>query len=236
MARTALVLSAGGMFGAYQAGVWKALADHFKPDLIVGASIGALNGWAIAGECDPDELIGRWRNLNFRFRYREKLIREIYASYRPQIDFGLVITETFRLRPRVVRDVTWQHLAASAAIPGLFRQPRIEARYYCDGGLLCALPLWAAAEMGADKIIAINALPVMPSTIIRAAAGAIRHVARFRSFVPESIKVIQIAPSAPLGAAKDALCWNAENTGRWIKQGMAQALPALRQFETLNAR
>ena len=31
MAKTALVLSAGGMFGAYQAGVWKVLADHFQP-------------------------------------------------------------------------------------------------------------------------------------------------------------------------------------------------------------
>ncbi len=43
----ALVLSAGGMFGAYQAGVWKALSRSFHPDLIVGASVGALNSWAI---------------------------------------------------------------------------------------------------------------------------------------------------------------------------------------------
>ena len=47
----ALVLSAGGMFGAYQAGVWKALAERFQPDLVVGASAGALNAWAIAGGC-----------------------------------------------------------------------------------------------------------------------------------------------------------------------------------------
>jgi len=52
-----LVLSGGGMYGAYQAGAWKALADVFRPDLIVGTSIGALNGWAIAGGCEPDELI-----------------------------------------------------------------------------------------------------------------------------------------------------------------------------------
>jgi len=58
---TALVLSAGGMYGAYQAGAWKELADVFRPDLVVGASIGALTGWAIAGGCEPEELIARWR-------------------------------------------------------------------------------------------------------------------------------------------------------------------------------
>jgi NTE family protein len=59
----ALVLSAGGMYGSYQAGAWKALAGVFQPDLIVGASIGAVNGWAIAGGCAPDELIRRWLNM-----------------------------------------------------------------------------------------------------------------------------------------------------------------------------
>ncbi|MBM3775954.1 MAG: hypothetical protein FJW37_12460 [Acidobacteria bacterium] len=55
----ALVLSAGGMFGAYQAGAWRALEGRFRPDLVVGASVGALNGWAIAGGCAPEELVDR---------------------------------------------------------------------------------------------------------------------------------------------------------------------------------
>src|ERR1035438_5321759 len=53
----ALVLSAGGMFGAYQAGAWNVLSRRFQPDLVVGASVGALNGWAIAGGCSPAELL-----------------------------------------------------------------------------------------------------------------------------------------------------------------------------------
>lgn len=223
MPRTALVLSAGGLFGAYQAGAWQALADHFVPDLIIGASIGALNGWAIAGRCDPGELIDRWRNLNFRFRSTRQMIRAIHASYQPQIEFGLVITDTLKLRPKVIRDVTWQHLAASAAIPGLFAQPRIDGRYYCDGGLLCALPLWAAVEMGAERIIAIDALPKMPSAIVRKLAGAIRRLAPFRPIVPKSIQVTHIAPTEPLGSVKDALHWNRENAERWINQGIADA-------------
>ncbi|MGI8746625.1 MAG: patatin-like phospholipase family protein [Bryobacteraceae bacterium] len=234
MARTALVLSAGGLFGAYQAGVWKALADRFDPDLIVGASIGALNGWAIAGRCDPDELIQRWlRPQPLSSWGVRRAIREIHERYQPRIEYGAVVTDALRLRPKLVRDVSWRHLVASAAIPGLSPPPRIDGRYYCDGGLLCALPLWAAVEMGAERIVAINALPVMPNAIVRNLAGAIRRLARFRPIVPESIEVIHIAPSEPLGSVKDALYWNRENAERWIKCGTH--IPAC-VFETLNGR
>jgi hypothetical protein len=34
----ALVLSAGGMFGAYQAGDWNVLSQRSQPDLVVGTS------------------------------------------------------------------------------------------------------------------------------------------------------------------------------------------------------
>ena len=68
--KTALVLSAGGMFGAYQAGAWKALASVFQPDIVVGASIGALNGWAIAGGCSTAQLIDLWLELDALSSYR----------------------------------------------------------------------------------------------------------------------------------------------------------------------
>src|SRR5437667_282201 len=59
--RTALVLSGGGMFGAWQAGAWKALASRFQPDLVVGASVGSLNGYAIAGGASGQALCDfRW--------------------------------------------------------------------------------------------------------------------------------------------------------------------------------
>src|SRR5579872_2995924 len=112
-----LVLSAGGMYGAYQAGAWKALADVFQPDLVVGASIGAVNGWAIAGGCDPDELIDRWLRLEEAAQYRWKppagifggvlnseplqlALRDLYDSFRPRIDFAMVVTDLLRLHPR----------------------------------------------------------------------------------------------------------------------------------------
>ena len=54
------MLSAGGMFGAYQAGVWKALSPVFRPDVVIGCSVGSINGWAIAGGISGDELIRTW--------------------------------------------------------------------------------------------------------------------------------------------------------------------------------
>ena len=60
--KTAVVFSAGMMFGAYQAGVWKALAGVLRPDAVVGASSGALNAWAVAGGCGPDALREMWLN------------------------------------------------------------------------------------------------------------------------------------------------------------------------------
>src|SRR6266699_1934706 len=58
--KTALVLSAGGMFGAFQAGAYATIFDHLEIDLVVGASVGALNGMPIASGCTPERLIDCW--------------------------------------------------------------------------------------------------------------------------------------------------------------------------------
>src|SRR5215203_1748579 len=102
----ALVLSSGGMFGAYQAGAWEVLAQTFKPDIVVGASIGCLNGWAVAGGCDPSELTDRWIKLNDTSRKLDgrklhRWIQDLYASYQPQISYGVVVTDLLRLKPKL---------------------------------------------------------------------------------------------------------------------------------------
>jgi NTE family protein len=244
------------MYGAYQAGAWKVLSRSFRPDLIVGASIGALNGWAIAGECPPERLIETWLNLRplERFRYRvprrvsqgfldssavETLVREVHSSFTPRIEYGVVVTDSLRLRPRVVRgkDATWRHLAASAAILGFFSQQKIEGRLYSDGGLLGALPVWAAVEMGATRVIALNALPRLPNFVMRNFCQSLRRVARFRPSVPATIQVRQICAPGALGSARDALCWKRENAERWIEQGARDAEAAVRAglVETFHA-
>jgi NTE family protein len=239
---TALVLSAGGFFGAYQAGAWKAIADVFQPDLIVGASIGAINGWAIAGGCPPDELIERWLNLDAAAHYRWKFprslldgvldttplqaaLRDVYESFEPRTHFAMVVTDLMKLRPVLLRgdQVSWQHLVATTAIVGLFDQVRFGGRIYSDGGLLSAVPLWAAAELGATRALVIDVLPAPPGAIARAFVGAMRMLSPFRAHVPAGIEVLRLTPPALLGRPLEAIYWTRSNAQAWIRAGQEQA-------------
>jgi len=53
----ALALQGGGALGSYQAGVYEALAEYdYRPDLITGISIGAINCAIIAGNAPADRV------------------------------------------------------------------------------------------------------------------------------------------------------------------------------------
>src|SRR6266436_8772434 len=57
----ALLLQGGGALGAYQAGVYEALAEaSIHPDWVAGISIGAINGALIAGN-PPERRVDRLR-------------------------------------------------------------------------------------------------------------------------------------------------------------------------------
>ena len=57
----ALVLQGGGALGAYQAGVYEALAEaNINPDWVAGVSIGAINAAIIAGN-EPAERVAKLR-------------------------------------------------------------------------------------------------------------------------------------------------------------------------------
>jgi NTE family protein len=238
----ALVLSAGGMFGAYQAGAWKVLADVFQPDLIVGASIGAVNGWAIAGGCEPDELIQRWLDMESVGSYRWKfpagifggvldsehlrhLICDIHACYPLRVDYALVLTELLKLRPRIFRgaEITANHLIAGTAIVGIFDQVRIEGKLYSDGGELSAVPLWAAAELGATEALVIDVLPEAPGLVARAFVSAMKLLSPFQAVVPPSLKVVRVAPPKLLGAPLHSIYWKRQNVEQWIRAGEQDA-------------
>jgi NTE family protein len=65
---TAFVLSGGGSLGAVQVGMLQALTDHgIAPDVVIGASAGALNAAYVAGHGansrSLDRLAGIWRRL-----------------------------------------------------------------------------------------------------------------------------------------------------------------------------
>src|SRR5262249_51151439 len=170
------VMGGGGMLGAYQAGVWKALSRKISPDIVVGTSVGALNGWYIAGGAPPEELERDWLDpasaalMKFRSPWLprkslfnplglESRIKGLVNNYKPRVDYGLTLVELPKLRPALVQnaEVTSRHLLAACAVPVGYPPVRIGGRLYCDGGLLDPVPIWAAAEMGATRIIAVNA-------------------------------------------------------------------------------
>src|SRR5580704_7469035 len=176
MAKTALVLSGGGMFGAYQAGAWRAVSRALAPDIVVGASVGALNGWLIAAGLTGDELVHHWldpasgdlmpyrtRRLPWQSMFDPQPLRRraklLVDHYSPRMDYGVVLLQLPGLRPKLFRntEVTWQHLVASCAVPVGFPPVRIGSGLYVDGGVLEAVPLWPAGEMGATRVIAVNA-------------------------------------------------------------------------------
>jgi NTE family protein len=221
----ALVLSGGGLFGAWQAGAWAALAGRFQPELIVGASVGSLNGYAIACGASPEELRDMWLSEQYAgFSELSTNIRGLMERP-PRIDFAVVITDLWRLKPRIVRgpEVTWRHLAASCAVPILLPQVRIEGRLYSDGGLLNPLPVWAAVELGATEIVALHALPEVPSALLKPLALGFRAIFGVNPPLPDGVSIRTIVPSRRLGTMRDALRWKRENIERWLALGYQDA-------------
>ena len=226
----ALVLSGGGLFGAWQAGAWSVLAGRIYPDLIVGASVGSLNGYVIASGGTPEELKAMWLEPAFgRFADLPSNIRRMMARFTPRIRLAITATELPRMKPRIFSDteITWQHLAASCALPFALPQVRIGTKWYSDGGLLGALPVWAAAELGAKHIIGLQALPQPPSWWLGHGVRAFRAVAGHNPAVPPGTEVFEIRPQKRLGSVRDTIQWKRSNIERWLEQGAEDAAQAL---------
>ena len=233
------------MFGAYQAGAFKAIAEICRPHMVIGASVGALNGWGIAGGCSAEDLIGEWhdpsaaaalellprpgwRNGWFNPASLRSEAERLFAKYKPRMPYGLVVLELPWLRARLVRgpEVCAAHLHATCSIPFFLPAVEITGRRYVDGGFLDRLPIWAALEMGATEIIAVDSLPDINAPWIRAGAGLTRLLRSPRR-CPAQIKLTIVSPSGPLGASNDAFFWKRENIERWIAMGERDARAAL---------
>jgi NTE family protein len=95
VSRTAFVLGGGGLLGAVEVGMIRALFEReVRPDLILGTSVGALNGLVVAG--DPtlavvERLLDLWRSVGES--------NEVYSD------------RTWRQVSRVVRTGTHLHSA-----------------------------------------------------------------------------------------------------------------------------
>jgi predicted acylesterase/phospholipase RssA len=224
------------MFGAYQAGVWEALHDRFTPDLVVGASIGSVNGYLIACGVPPTEITRRWLSLDQveKLRWRPSLrlnqglldptllntyLQQVCAAA-PRCEYALVTTETRTGRQRLFQSpgVTWQHIAASCGVPLFLPTHKIDGVYHSDGGLIDPLPLWAALQLGATEIVSVDVLKHRPLPV-RALVRVLRAYAGYRPPSPEGIRVVEISPAQRLGTARDSMYWSRKNAEYWIEAG-----------------
>jgi len=134
--RIALLLQGGGALGAYQAGVYQALAEaDLHPDWIAGISIGAINSALIAG--------------NPREKRVEKL-REFWEAVTTP-PFGIPDWRWSYLEGEFAHSLINQARSLSALMggaPGFFR-PRVPPPYLQPNGTLEAISYYDLAPLQA---------------------------------------------------------------------------------------
>ncbi len=184
---TAFVLGGGGVLGAHEVGMLRALADHgIRPDLILGTSIGAVNGAFFAADPTPagvDRLTEVWvdsdmvefsagalaRRLTTLARSRTHL--ESFGHIRARLADAL---PTRRLEDLVVPfqcvaasiERAAEHwfeegeladvLLASCAVPGILPPVRIGDEHFIDGGIVNSIPVSRAVLLGARRIYVLQ--------------------------------------------------------------------------------
>ena len=183
----ALALGGGGTRGFAHIGVIKALEEAgIVPDIVTGASSGAVVAALYAGGHGPAELeriaLGMEQGdlVDFvllgngwirgealqEFVNREVQGRPIERLAKP---FAVVATAANSGRMMVFnRGDTGLAVRASASVPNLFIPPVINGEPYVDGGLTSPVPVKIARAMGADIVIAVD---VSWFALARSAAG-----------------------------------------------------------------
>ncbi|HEY9400109.1 MAG TPA: patatin-like phospholipase family protein [Luteimonas sp.] len=184
--KTAFVLAGGGSLGAVQVGMLKALSrEHIAPDLVVGASVGAINAAYYAaspddaglarleriwmGLCSADIfpfsmfgtamcLFGRRDHLAFPSRLRALIESEL--PYRNLEDAPLpchvIATDVLDgTEVTLSSGDAAQALLASAAIPAVFPTVTIADRPLMDGGIASNTPISAAFALGATRVVVL---------------------------------------------------------------------------------
>ncbi len=184
---TAFVLGGGGVLGSAEVGMLRALLEHqIVPDLIVGSSVGALNGAVIAA--DPslqtvDGLVNVWTGLSDRevfggsvfgqlgtlARHGTHLhsndgLRELIDADLGGLEFSDLTVRFECVAASIERaTATWfssgpvtPAVLASCAVPGLLPAVEIDGQHYFDGGLVRSIPIGRAAELEATRIFVLH--------------------------------------------------------------------------------
>jgi NTE family protein len=184
--RVAFVLGGGGVLGAYEVGMLRALHEAgIRPDVIVGTSIGALNGALLAA--DPAGAVPRlttlwsdqasraalgapvWERLWTLARSGTHLhsaepLRRMLEELLPVSSFEELAVPFQCVAASIERAMAhWftsgpiiPAVLASAAAPGLLPPVRIGGQHYFDGGLVHSIPVGRAVELGATAVYVLH--------------------------------------------------------------------------------
>ncbi|MNM87359.1 NTE family protein RssA [compost metagenome] len=182
--KTAFVLAGGGSLGAVQVGMLKTLTRaHITPDLIVGASVGAINGayYAAAPDASGIALLERiWLGLRRPDIFplsafgtvlgllgqRDHLalpghLRTLIESQLPYrrleeaaVPCHVVATDVLDGTEVILSTGdATTALLASTAIPAVFPVVTIADRPLMDGGITSNTPISAAIALGATRVV-----------------------------------------------------------------------------------
>lgn len=181
------MLSGGGNLGALQIGMLRALTERgVVPDLVVGCSVGAINGAALARDPTPagvDRLVQLWRELDGADLMPSGWLPNAIGLARR----GEALHDNTGLRrslENVLGDSTFEHLAvpfqcvatdvasvterwfssgplvdpilASAALPAVYPAVEIDGVRYLDGAIVDDVPMRRAVELGATTLYVLQ--------------------------------------------------------------------------------
>jgi NTE family protein len=179
---TAFVLSGGASLGAVEVGMLAALRERdIRPDVIVGTSVGALNGAWLAGHPDAPvaDLAEVWKGIHrsdvfpvdagrgllaFAGRRRSLFDQDPLRSLiEKHVTFDRLEDAPVPLHVVAVEVLTGREtllssgpavesVLASAALPALFDPVEIERVAYMDGGVGNNTPISHAVALDVDQI------------------------------------------------------------------------------------
>ncbi len=201
--RPALVLGGGGALGVIQAAyVGAAFQLGFKPEIVVGTSVGALNGaWVALHPESPEELLRIWLSLDRLSLVKFQPTRLAARLWHPlsvatndivpqlirrhmngcsfeqtKLELAVVATNLTRGRKHVFRNgPIGRAVMASTAIPGVFEPVTIDGEQFVDGCVAASLDMTTAMEMGATEIFAIDLTPAPGIARPKTAAGVVKQ-------------------------------------------------------------
>ena len=184
---TAFVLGGGGVLGACEVGMLRALLEAgIVPDLVLGTSVGAINGAVFAAAPDLEgvaRLEKVWTELDARGVFEGSLLTRLGTAVRTRTHLHSneslrqllaealdeLRIEQLPLRFECVAASieraaeTWfaagpaiPAVLASSAAPGLLPPVEIDGEHYLDGGLVDTVPLERAVELGARRIYVLH--------------------------------------------------------------------------------